>query len=74
MHYLGQYSKFCLLSKDFRLNSAQIGPIQGSDHRKSLGTALITFIIGNTRDWNRFEEFEQLQCIICVVNMKIRRL
>ena len=48
------------------LNSAQIWPIEGSAHRKLLDMALITFIIGNTLYWYRFEEFEHLKCIICV--------
>ena len=39
-----------------------MGPFEGSGHYM----ALITFIIGNTMDWNRFKEFGHLKCIICV--------
>ena len=66
MHYLGQYCQFCLFPWISALNSAQIGPFEGSDHRKWLDMTFITFIIGNTMDWNRFEKFEDIKCIIWV--------
>ena len=66
MHYLGQYCQFCHFPWISALNSAQIGPIEGSAHRKLLDMALITFIIGNTLYWYRFEEFGHLKYIIWV--------
>ena len=36
------------------LNSAQIGHIECPDHRKRLDMVLITFIIWNAMDWNRY--------------------
>ena len=60
-HYLGQYFQFSFLLCISALNSDQIVLIERSGHRKWVDMALISFIMGNTMDWNRFMKFRRLK-------------
>ena len=65
-HYLGQYFQLSFLLCISALNSAQIGLIERSGHRKWVDMALISFIMGNTMDWNRFMTFRRVKHSILI--------